>query len=86
MEIYLVFFLCYLVLFPLQMHAVLRQRHIVPRLFISSVALELTAVLANIVHVLKFALNGEGHPDLAAFGDIMDIGARVRTHCISSRM
>lgn len=42
-EIYLAFFMCYLILFPLQVHAVLRQRHIVPRLFTSSVTLELTA-------------------------------------------
>lgn len=76
-EIYLVFFLCYLILVPLQIHAVLRQRHIVPKLFTASVALELTAVTANVIHVLKFAVDGEGHPGLAVFGDVMDIIARV---------
>ncbi|ODM91327.1 Transmembrane protein [Orchesella cincta] len=76
-EIYLVFFLCYLVLVPLQIHAVLRQRHIVPKLFTASVALELAAVTSNVIHVLKFALDGEGHPGLAAFGDVMDIIARA---------
>jgi hypothetical protein len=69
--------MCYLVLFPLQIHAVLRQRHIVPRLFTGSVTLELGAVLANVIHVLKFSMNGVGHASLAAFGDIMDIAARV---------
>jgi hypothetical protein len=71
-EIYLVFFMCYLILAPLQVHAVLRQRHIVPRLFTSSVALELGAVLANVVHVLTFSMDGEGYPGLAVFGDILD--------------
>lgn len=76
-EVYLVFFVCYLILFPLQVHAVIRQRHIVPRLFTGSVVLELAAVLANVVDVLKFSVNGVGHPSLAAFGDVMDIAARV---------
>lgn len=79
-EIYLVFFLCYLILVPLQIHAVLRQRHIVPKLFTASVALELTAVTSNVIHVLKFAVDGEGHPGLAVFGDVMDIIARVSAY------
>lgn len=48
-----------------------------PRLFTGSVVLELLAVLANVIHVLQFTSNGVGHPSLAAFGDIMDIAARV---------
>ncbi|CAG7725104.1 unnamed protein product [Allacma fusca] len=76
-EIYLVFFVCYLVLVPLQVHAVLRQRHILPRLFTGSIALELTAVLSNVIHNLTFCLDGVGHPSLAVFGDISDILARA---------
>lgn len=76
-EIYLVFFICYLILFPLQIHAVLRQRHIVPRLFTASMALELGAVLANVIHIFSFAKDGEGYPKLAVFGDVLDILARV---------
>jgi len=78
-EIYLVFFLCYLILFPLQVHAVLRQRHILPPLFTGSFILELVAVLANVIDVLTFSIDGEGYPKLAVFGDILDILSRVRS-------
>lgn len=82
MEIYLACFIGCLILVPLQIHAVLRQKHIVPRLFTASLVLELTAVLANLIHVMTYATDGVGYPSLAIFGDILDIFAMVALYKI----
>lgn len=76
-ELYLVFFLVYFVLVPLQIFAVMRQQHPVTRLFTASLILEFLGLLFNLIDVMKFMLDGEGYPKLAVVGDILDILSRT---------
>ncbi|XP_066992401.2 integral membrane protein GPR180 [Anabrus simplex] len=77
MELYVVFFLVYLVLVPLQLNAAMRQHHPVTRLFTASLLLEFLALSLILIHVLKFSLDGEGIQQLAVAGDILDILSRA---------
>lgn len=77
LEMYLVFFLWYLVLVPVQVYAATRQSHPVTRLFTASLLLEFLAFCFILVHVMKFALDGVGLSRLAVAGDILDILSRV---------
>lgn len=83
-ELYLVFFLCYLVLVPLQVYAAMRQHHPVTRLFTASLILEFLALCLILLHVLKFSLDGSGFQQLAVAGDILDILSRVRNWSMKS--
>lgn len=83
--LYLLFFLCYLVLVPLQMFAVTRQRHPVTRLFTVSLLLEFVGLMFNVIDVIKYSMDGVGTPNLAAVGDILDILSRVRVTTLGSR-
>lgn len=83
-ELYLVFFLCYLVLVPLQVYAAMRQHHPVTRLFTASLILEFLALCLILLHVLKFSFDGTGIHQLAVAGDILDILSRVRNRTIKS--
>ncbi|KAJ8679143.1 hypothetical protein QAD02_014930 [Eretmocerus hayati] len=76
-ELYLLFFLCYLILVPLQLYAVRLQKHPVTRLFTASLLLEFIALGLILVHVLKFALDGVGFEQLEVAGDILDILSRT---------
>jgi hypothetical protein len=76
-EFYLLFFVCYIILVPLQLYAVRLQRHPVTRLFTASLLLEFMAVCLILIHVLKFALDGIGYEQLEVAGDILDILSRV---------
>lgn len=78
MELYLLFFLCYIILVPLQLYAVRLQKHPVTRLFTASLLLEFVAICLILIHVLKFALDGVGYEQLEVAGDIFDILSRVR--------
>lgn len=77
-ELYLLFFLCYIILVPLQLYAVRLQRHPVTRLFTASLLLEFIALCLILIHVLKFAFDGVGYEQLEVAGDIFDILSRVR--------
>ena len=77
-ELYLLFFVCYLILVPLQLYAVRMQKHPVTRLFTASLLLEFMALCLILIHVLKFALDGVGYEQLEVAGDILDILSRVR--------
>lgn len=77
LELYLVFWLCYMVLVPLQCHAVKAQKHPVTRLFTASLFLDFVALCLSLIHTLKYALDGEGYPKLAMTGDIFDILSRT---------
>ena len=86
LELYLLFWLCYMVLVPLQCHAVKTQKHPVTKLFTASLFLDFLALCLILIHTLKFALAGEGYPKLAMTGDIFDILSRVeiekyKRHC-----
>lgn len=77
LELYLLFWFVYMVLVPLQCHAVRTQKHPVTRLFTASLLLDFVALCMILIHTLKFALDGVGYPDLAMVGDIFDILSRV---------
>ncbi|CAG9816131.1 unnamed protein product [Phaedon cochleariae] len=77
LELYLVFWLCYMVLVPLQCHAVKTQKHPVTKLFTASLLLDFMALCLILVHNLRYALNGEGYPKIAMAGDIFDILSRT---------
>lgn len=79
-ELYLLFFVCYIILVPLQLYAVRLQKHPVTRLFTASLLLEFVAVCLILIHVLKFALDGVGYKQLEVAGDIFDILSRVSKH------
>ncbi|XP_015122227.1 transmembrane protein 145 [Diachasma alloeum] len=76
-ELYLLFFLCYIILVPLQLYAVRLQRHPVTRLFTASLLLEFIAICLILIHFLKFALDGVGYEQLEVAGDIFDILSRT---------
>lgn len=69
--------MCYLILVPLQMYAVTRQRHPVTRLFTASLLFEFVGLSFNLIDVVKYAVDGIGLHDLAVAGDILDILSRV---------
>lgn len=77
-ELYLLFFVCYLILVPIQFYAVRLQKHPVTRLFTASLLLEFMGLCLILTHVLKFALDGVGYEQLEVAGDIFDILSRVR--------
>ncbi|XP_050311704.1 transmembrane protein 145 [Anthonomus grandis grandis] len=77
LELYLLFWLCYIVLVPLQCHAVRIQKHPVTRLFTASLLLDFVALCFNLIHTLKFGINGEGFPKIQMTGDICDILSRT---------
>ncbi|XP_043257204.1 transmembrane protein 145 [Colletes gigas] len=75
--LYLLVFICYIILVPLQLYAVRLQKHPVTRLFTASLLLEFIAVCLILIHVLKFALDGVGYEQLEVAGDIFDILSRT---------
>ncbi|KAF7992105.1 hypothetical protein HCN44_001430 [Aphidius gifuensis] len=77
LELYLLFFLCYIILVPLQLYAVRLQRHPVTRLFTASLLLEFLAICLILIHVVKFAFDGVGYEQLEVAGDIFDILSRT---------
>ncbi|KRT82656.1 hypothetical protein AMK59_3107, partial [Oryctes borbonicus] len=77
LEMYLLFWLCYMILVPLQLHAVRIQKHPVTRLFTASLLLDFIALFFILIHTLKFSLDGIGYPNLAMAGDIFDILSRT---------
>ncbi|XP_048480522.1 transmembrane protein 145 [Plutella xylostella] len=77
LEIYLVFWQCYIILLPLQIYAARTQQHPVTRLFTSSLVLEFLALCFNVIHTIKFAIDGVGFEGLAVAGDILDIMSRT---------
>ncbi|CAH0545819.1 unnamed protein product [Brassicogethes aeneus] len=77
LELYIIFWLCYMVLVPLQCHAVKIQKHPVTRLFTVSLLLDFVALCLILIHTLKHAVDGEGYPKLEMMGDIFDILSRT---------
>nr|CAG4645439.1 EOG090X03T7 [Lynceus sp. MCZ IZ 141354] len=72
-EIYLATLAGYICLLPLQLYAVMRQKHPVPRLFTIGLVLGLSGEFFNVIHSLKFAFDGIGFMSVAILGDVMDI-------------
>lgn len=74
----MLFWLCYMVLVPLQLHAIKIQKHPVTKLFTASLLLDFLALCLILMHALKFSMDGVGYPKLSMAGDIFDILSRVR--------
>lgn len=53
------------------------QKHPVTKLFTFSLVLEFIALCFNVLHTVKFAVDGVGFAGLAAAGDVLDIMSRV---------
>lgn len=77
LELYLLFWFVYMVLVPLQCHAVKIQKHPVTKLFTASLLLDFIALCLILMHTLKFALDGIGFPNVLMAGNICDILSRV---------
>lgn len=58
------------------------QKHPVTKLFTFSLVLEFIALCFNVLHTVKFAVDGVGFSGLAAAGDIFDIMSRVIMSCL----
>nr|CAG4646152.1 EOG090X03T7 [Macrothrix elegans] len=72
-EILLIFSACYLFLTSLQMYAVTRQKHPVPKMFTIGLVLALAGMLLNLFHSLKFAFDGDGIKEAEISGGVLDI-------------
>ncbi|XP_015912059.1 transmembrane protein 145 [Parasteatoda tepidariorum] len=72
-EMYLGLLALYLILVPLQLYAAVHQRHHVTRLYTASLVLQLSYVFCIVVHMVKFALDGEGVAVLEVVGDVMHL-------------
>ncbi|XP_052888641.1 integral membrane protein GPR180 [Anopheles moucheti] len=77
LEMYLIFFVVYLLMVPLQIYAVRLQKHPVTRLFTVSLVLEFVSVCLLLTHTIRYAMNGVGNEKLAIMGDIFDIFSRT---------
>lgn len=76
-EFYLLFFVIYALLVPIQIYAVTHQSHPVTKLFTTSLMFEFLGVSLNLLNALKFAVDGVGYPRMGVIGDVLDILSRV---------
>ncbi|XP_017123729.2 uncharacterized protein LOC108143709 [Drosophila elegans] len=77
LEMYLIFLLVYVVLLPMQIYAVRRQKHPVTKLFTLSLLSEFVSLALITAHLIRYAANGVGEPRLQAAGDVLDILSRT---------
>ncbi|KAH8394910.1 hypothetical protein KR222_010439, partial [Zaprionus bogoriensis] len=77
LEMYFVFMLVYIVLLPMQIYAVRRQKHPVTKLFTLSLLSEFVSLALITVHLIRYAANGVGEPNMQAAGDVLDILSRT---------
>ncbi|XP_034652220.1 uncharacterized protein LOC117891124 [Drosophila subobscura] len=77
LEMYLIFLLVYIVLLPMQIYAVRRQKHPVTKLFTLSLLSEFVSLALITAHLIHYAANGVGQPRLQAAGDVLDILSRT---------
>lgn len=83
LEMYLIFLLVYIILLPMQIYAVRLQKHPVTKLFTISLLSEFVSLVLITAHLIKFASNGQGLPNLQTSGDILDIFSRVSLELIA---
>ncbi|XP_030375531.1 uncharacterized protein LOC115624824 [Scaptodrosophila lebanonensis] len=77
LEMYLIFLLVYIVLLPMQIYAVRLQKHPVTKLFTLSLLSEFVSLALITAHLIHFAANGVGEPNMQAAGDVLDILSRT---------
>lgn len=73
----LIFFAIYIFLVPIQIHGARKQSHPVTKLFTMSIILEFVSICFILIHLIKFASNGEGNQELKVTGEIFDILSRT---------
>lgn len=73
----LIFFSIYIFLVPVQIYGARKQSHPVTKLFTMSIILELISICFILIHLIKFASDGEGNKGLQVTGDIFDILSRT---------
>lgn len=83
LEMYLIFLLVYMILLPMQIYAVRLQKHPVTKLFTLSLLSEFVSLALISAHLIKYALNGVGLPNVQTSGDILDIFSRVSKFLIN---
>ncbi|XP_065558694.1 uncharacterized protein LOC136026250 isoform X2 [Artemia franciscana] len=83
-EIYLVCFACYGFLAPLQLYAIWRQKHAIPKLFTASILFVTTGLFFNMVQAIEFAGDGTGIDGLQILGDILDILSQIEVAVIEN--
>lgn len=71
-EIYLAFFIVYTLLFPIQVYALSRQKHVLPLILTVTMCMEYTGIIFNFIHVFKFAFDGTGVAMLNVVGNFVD--------------
>ncbi len=71
-EIYLVFFILYTCLVPIQLYALSQQKHTLPLILTTCMVMEYVGVIFNFVHIFKFAFDGEGVDLLHIVGNFID--------------
>ncbi|XP_060068934.1 uncharacterized protein LOC132549052 [Ylistrum balloti] len=71
-EIYLVFLIFYIVILPIWIYAFIKQKHPITQLFTSVIALEVTGIALNLLHLLIFSFNGVGFFPLEIVGNAVD--------------
>lgn len=76
LEMYFIFMLVYIVLLPMQIYAVRRQKHPVTKLFTLSLLSEFVSLALITAHLLRYAANGVGEPNMQTAGDVLDILSR----------
>jgi len=75
-ELFLMFFLLYTFLLPVQIYALSIRRHTIPLLITSCMCLEFLGIACNFVHVAKFAHDGQGVGPLRVAGKCHNICQR----------
>lgn len=73
----LIFFAIYIFLVPIQIHGSQKQSHPVTKLFTMSIILEFVSICFILIHLIRFASNGEGNETLKVTGEIFDILSRT---------
>jgi Rhodopsin-like GPCR transmembrane domain len=73
----LIFFAIYIFLVPIQIHGSRKQSHPVTKLFTMSIILEFVSICFILIHLIRFASNGEGNETLRVMGDVFDILSRT---------
>lgn len=73
----LIFFAIYIFLVPIQIHGSRKQSHPVTKLFTMSIILEFISICFILIHLLRYASNGQGNEELKVTGEIFDILSRT---------
>lgn len=71
-EIYLAFFIAYCFLLPVQFYALTAQKHMLPFLLTTCMLMEFVGIVFNLIHVFKFAFDGQGVDLLKVVGNFID--------------